>query len=62
VIYTGINDQKTYIIYNLLGQEFMSGMIAQNRSEIHIQELPSGIYILKLTSENGQSAMKFVKQ
>ncbi len=50
-----------YVIYNVLGQELLSGTIKNNDiTNINVGTLPKGIYYL--TIENFTETKKFIKQ
>ncbi|WP_339918248.1 choice-of-anchor tandem repeat GloVer-containing protein [Yeosuana marina] len=49
-------------IYNLMGQELQSNKKFQNYLQLNMSQLSSGIYILKVTSKNGNTqTIKFIK-
>ncbi|MFK7948125.1 MAG: T9SS type A sorting domain-containing protein [Saprospiraceae bacterium] len=49
-------------IYNVLGQPIQEVSIQNNQTEININDLPKGIYMLQLVTENGQHiAKQFIK-
>jgi len=55
---SGISSPEHYDIYNILGAKIKKGSVS-NTSQINIQNLANGMYILKLA--NGR-ALKFVKE
>jgi endonuclease/exonuclease/phosphatase family metal-dependent hydrolase len=60
-----VNEEKVFVnIFNLNGQEvFSNTMAAQENMQINVSDLYSGIYIIKIASENGDiQSFKFVKQ
>ena len=54
----GLNSEKEYKIYNLLGQEIRSGKIYL-KEKIDIQNLTNGLYFLKFNTGN---SLKFIKE
>ncbi|MGK0378801.1 MAG: hypothetical protein ACJA1Z_002619 [Patiriisocius sp.] len=54
----GSIDTNQYIVYDILGKEVLNGTISEN-IKINIQDLNSGIYLLKFTDLN---AIKFIKE
>lgn len=56
---SGINSGN-YIILNLSGKMVDTGII--NSNSISVEELPVGLYILKVQTENGVGHKRFVKQ
>ncbi len=52
-------EYNQYSIYNLLGKEVQSDFLKENN--ISINELNTGVYILKLKNENNTIQQKFVK-
>ncbi|MBI3234706.1 MAG: T9SS type A sorting domain-containing protein [Bacteroidetes bacterium] len=62
IIYTGYQSIQSYSIFNLIGQEVMSGVINQNKTALNIENLPTGMYILKLMNKAEESTIKFVKE
>lgn len=65
-IYISIAHEKnginvSYVISNSLGQIVSSGTLSNTTNTIDISELPSGIYIITLTSEDDVMSQKFIK-
>jgi len=56
---SGLKTKQTYSVYTILGTKVFSGNLSQNNNTIDVQELSSGLYILKL--EGLKKAMKFTK-
>jgi len=54
----GINATQTFTIFNVLGVNVMQGSVEPNQS-IDIQNLPSGVYLLKLADKE---TLRFVKR
>lgn len=50
-----------YIITNALGQTVSSGILTETTNTIDVSELPSGIYIISLSSEDEPHSLKFIK-
>ena len=55
----GPNEKLTYVIFNALGKTVKYGAFTA-QTQIDIQELPSGTYILKCSSVSGQNFIKLV--
>ena len=53
------NKFTSYTIYNLLGSVMVSKSFS---SKIDIKELPQGVYIIALKSENGMIQKMWVKE
>jgi len=54
--------QKTEVsIFNLTGEELFKQQTTNNKQQINISILPSGIYFVKIVNEQGVSVGKFVK-
>ena len=49
-------------IYNQLGQDVLRKSIQENSRSINISDLVSGIYFIKLSTENTSKTFKFIKQ
>ncbi|HET6992619.1 MAG TPA: T9SS type A sorting domain-containing protein, partial [Bacteroidia bacterium] len=49
-------------IYNLLGEEVYSSVITNQKTEIDLQSLQSGIYFIRITSGDRTITKKIVKQ
>jgi len=47
---------------NLQGQELINSQITEQKTTVDISTLPSGVYLLKVTGEQGVKIGKFVKQ
>ncbi|WP_439127666.1 endonuclease [Polaribacter sp.] len=48
-------------IYNILGKKIVSKEITENNNSINLKELKSGVYLLKITSENSYISKKLIK-
>lgn len=57
-----VSGQKTLAIYNMLGARIMSSNFFEDKSEINISDLPSGMYILKVKTSEGLASRKFIKR
>ena len=69
-----INDITVYIseipasqnyymfIYNLQGEMVMQQAITQGKTEISINELAKGLYIVKISNDDNTTVIKFVKE
>ncbi|WP_298952860.1 fibronectin type III domain-containing protein [uncultured Nonlabens sp.] len=52
---------KKLIIYNLMGQIVRSREV-ENRAEINVQELPSGMYLIEMISDTTTETVRFIKE
>lgn len=43
---------QRYQIYNLMGQELLSGFFVSNQKRIDVSKLDSGVYLVKIDEEN----------
>jgi hypothetical protein len=48
---SGLTENKNYEIYNVLGAQIKKGTV-NNNEQIDIQNLRSGLYLLKFKNEN----------
>jgi endonuclease I len=48
-------------IYNVLGQNILKQRVTPEQNKINIQNLKSGVYILKMTSQAGSTTKKLIK-
>jgi hypothetical protein len=55
---SNLNKDKNYVIYNVLGEEIQKGIFFNNRA-IDIQNLPNGLYFIKL---NAEKPLRFMKE
>ena len=55
----GLNEVKSYNIFNAVGSEILSGIVLNNEDPINIQGLSNGVYFLKL---NDKTPLKFIKK
>ncbi|ALJ06856.1 ubiquitin [Pseudalgibacter alginicilyticus] len=58
IFISGLNENKNYIIYNIIGTKVKSGILGA-QEKINIISLTKGIYFLKLKKE---SSFKFIKE
>ena len=54
-------NQKLEIL-NLVGQTLFTNIINNNKTTINISAFPSGVYIIKLYTDNGTIVKKFIKE
>ncbi|PPK94961.1 putative secreted protein (Por secretion system target) [Nonlabens xylanidelens] len=52
---------KKLTIYNLVGQLIKSREI-NNRAEINVQELPSGVYLIEINGDTATETFRFIKE
>ncbi len=56
------NDANEIMITNMMGQTMIQKPVSGERTAVDISALPSGIYFARITSGNGISVVKFVKE
>jgi len=62
IMIEGIGFKKlTFTIYNIVGQSVRVGNLENNSSKIDINSLNSGIYFIKINSENKVKILKLIK-
>jgi hypothetical protein len=49
-------------IYNLMGQLMLKQTLSNNRTEINISSLPSGLYMIKVISNGASGSGKFIRE
>ena len=59
---TSASRLNTIEIINFLGQTVISQQANNNKAELDIANLTKGVYFVRITTDNGTSAQKFVKQ
>lgn len=52
----------TFTVINLEGKEFLKTIIQNDQSRVDISHLKSGVYILKINSNNGSYTKSFIKE
>jgi hypothetical protein len=57
---TGAENNATYKILNILGQEVVAGKI--NKNTISTTNISSGTYLLQIATDNGTTVKRFVKE
>ena len=64
VLYVTVSGESSfeYRIYSLSGRMVATGLSQDERVTVNVSSLPSGIYILRVTSEGKTFNGKFVKQ
>ena len=64
VLYVTVSgkDNFEYRIYSLSGAMVMSGLSQDTRATLDVSALPSGVYLLKVTSDNSVFTGKIIKQ
>lgn len=57
-------DESEYILFDLNGRKILEGRIPKGSAsgEIHLSQLSTGIYLLRVSSENKTSVIKVIKQ
>lgn len=63
-VYEGSSDIKTAAIYNIIGKTMAVFRVSGNSANMSLENMPAGIYILRLANAQGQlvATRKFTKQ
>jgi hypothetical protein len=56
-----VSNESTLIIYNIVGQELLKQQITDIKTRIDISNLTSGIYFVRVKTENGMREKKIIK-
>ena len=56
------NENATLEIFNTQGKQVLTSDLNAKQNQIDISELPQGMYILKVTSENGVQTERLLKE
>jgi len=56
----GVESASKYELFNIIGNIEQSGTLQKGRNELPISTLPTGMYLLQLTDEQGRKTMKKV--
>lgn len=62
IIITGIKTEGEAKLYNIVGDEVQTWKITSGENKIEVQNIPSGVYFLKVKTTEGVATMKVVKQ
>jgi hypothetical protein len=58
-----INSNGTIEVYNLLGKKVLSQQLnSSETSQINVSNWDDGLYLIKISSENGEDTKRFIKQ
>jgi len=60
--YTGTNANLDYEIFNSLGSRIAYGTLKENKGQLFIDYLRSGIYLMRVSNENAKTTLRFVKK
>jgi hypothetical protein len=55
------NNTKHLVVFDLLGNEYTS-FTGQSNTTLNVENLPTGIYFLKVNEGNSMKVIKFMKQ
>ena len=58
----GLHQEAIGSVFNMNGQMIKSTIINEEKDEISVSELPSGMYILKLSTDKGMVVKRFTKE
>ena len=56
------NDIDSVTVYDLTGAKVLSTDLPKNNAELDVSNLPAGIYLLRITHEEGNNYIKFLKE
>lgn len=56
------NQDLSIEVFDILGKQVLTGDVSTNETKIDVSSLNSGIYIIRLSSEEGSITRKFIKQ
>jgi len=62
VQYSSQYDHKNFIIFDMYGKIVRSGFLDKGATLLSIQDLPSGIYLFRISNGNNEINKKFVRQ
>lgn len=54
--------QAEFSLYNVLGERVMQAIISQLKNSLDVSQLPSGMYIASITSNNKTTSFKIIKE
>jgi len=58
-----VNQSMRYFVYDLLGNNLLDGFLEQQQTDISIEALPSGLYVVQILGENETASFgKFLKE
>jgi len=58
-----LNQSMRYFVYDLLGNNLLDGFLEQQQTDISIEALPSGLYVVRILGENETASFgKFLKE
>lgn len=55
-------DQADFTLYNVLGKRIMQAKVTPLKNRLDVSELPSGMYIASVTSNNKTTSFKIIKE
>ncbi|MGZ4089183.1 MAG: T9SS type A sorting domain-containing protein [Bacteroidia bacterium] len=58
---TNFKDKYTYIVYNSLGQQVLTGQLNKENSTVYLLGLKAGMYLLEINDGKERRSTKFVK-
>ena len=61
-LYISANQDVTVEVFNILGKQVLTDEVSSNKTKIDVSLLKTGIYLIRLSSENGTLTRKFIKQ
>ena len=59
---TIVNKDAMISIYNIQGELLLQQTMLQNKTNVNVSALPSGLYFVKVKTEKGEAVIKFVKE
>lgn len=58
----GVHSMGTLRLHTLLGNEVLQKSVASSQATLDMQELPTGIYLFRIETDNVQKTLKVVKE
>lgn len=60
---SGVTQELTYSLYNVLGQQVQSGRLSESSASVNISSASNGVYVLKVADKAGNQAnFKLIKE
>ncbi len=56
------NQDLTIQVFNILGKQVLTHSVTKNKTKINVSSLNTGIYLIRLSSDDGSTTRKFIKQ
>ena len=50
------------VVYDMLGKQMLTALVVEGRAEIDLSSFAKGVYVARISSDNGTSTIKLVKE